>query len=47
MIFAYVVVGICLFTFSSCEEDSEIFDNVEFKKETENDGAKKAELEDD
>ncbi|MDW3191310.1 MAG: hypothetical protein R8G66_03070 [Cytophagales bacterium] len=36
-LFTYVLFGVCLFAFSSCEEDSEILDNLEIKKETDDD----------
>ena len=31
-----------MFAFSSCEEESEIFDNMEFKKETDDDKSKES-----
>lgn len=40
LIFTYTIIGFALFAISACEEDSEILNNMEIKKETENDTSK-------
>lgn len=37
LLLTHVLVSICLFTISSCEEEAEFFDNLEIKKETDDD----------